>query len=377
MKKILFISSSFVTEVNRKIALNFLNQHHEVLLVTPTLIKTHNLIKNADKGENNSRVRFLKTVFTNPRIQIYKGLTKTIRKSNPDYIIYDNDPYCLQVLLIILTKSKNQKLYSITCENMDFKLFGLGASNFVKTIFKIILNPFLRKYIAGIYTVNKGGSNIFNSKGFKNVNQMPIGFDANKFKINLKSRKLYRDKLKINSICIGYFGRVCYEKGLEILLAALNKIKMYDWIFLMDEFKDYKDPYKLKIKSLIKKYNLESRIINVNPSHDNIQNYINAVDLVVLPSISTKFWIEQYGRVVSESLACGKHVLVSSSGHLPDLVSDFGVVFNEGDVNDLTKKLKNLISNDSIFKPNKKGSIYAHQNLSINKQTEIFINTLD
>jgi glycosyltransferase involved in cell wall biosynthesis len=260
---------------------------------------------------------------------------------------------------------------------MDFKLFGLGASNFVKTIFKIILNPFLRKYIAGIYTVNKGGSNIFNSKGFKNVNQMPIGFDANKFKINLKSRKLYRDKLKINSICIGYFGRVCYEKGLEILLAALNKIKMYDWIFLMDEFKDYKDPYKLKIKSLIKKYNLESRIINVNPSHDNIQNYINAVDLVVLPSISTKFWIEQYGRVVSESLACGKHVLVSSSGHLPDLVSDFGVVFNEGDVNDLTKKLKNLISNDSIFKPNKKGSIYAHQNLSINKQTEIFINTLD
>jgi len=241
---------------------------------------------------------------------------------------------------------------------------------------KSILNPFLKKNIAGIYTVNKKGTDIFNSKGFKNVNQMPIGFDSNKFKINLKSRKLYRDKLKINSICIGYFGRVCHEKGLEILLAALNKIKMYDWVFVMDEFKDYKDPYILKIKSLIEKYNLGSRIINVNPTHDNIQNYINAVDLVVLPSISTKFWIEQYGRVVSESLACGKHVLVSSSGHLPDLVSDFGIVFNEGDVNDLIKKLKNLISKDSISNPNEKGSVYAHQNLSINKQTEIFINTL-
>lgn len=376
MSKILYISHSFVTEINRKIALNFLNHHHDILLVTPSLIKTHNFVKNADKGANASSVKCLKTLFTNPRIQIYKGLTNTIKKFNPDYIIYDNDPYCLQVLLIILTKSKNQKLYTITCENIDFKLFDSGFGNFVKIILKSILNPFLKKNIAGIYTVNKKGTDIFNIKGFKNVNQMPIGFDSNKFKINPKSRKLYRDKLKINSICIGYFGRVCHEKGLEILLAALNKIKMHDWVFIMDEFKDYKDPYILKIKSLIEKYNLGSRIINVNPTHDNIQDYINAVDLVVLPSISTKFWIEQYGRVVSESLACGKHVLVSSSGHLPDLVSDFGIVFNEGDINDLIKKLKNLISKDSISNPNEKGSVYAHQHLSINKQTEIFINTL-
>ena len=376
MSKILYISHSFVTDVNRKIGLNFLNHNYDTLLVTPTIIKTHNFVKHADKGRNNSSITFLNTLFRNPRIQIYKGLTNTIRKFNPDYIIYDNDPYCLQVLLIILTKSENQKLYSITCENMDFKLFGLGASNFVKTIFKLILNPFLRKYIAGIYTVNKDGTNIFNSKGFKNVNQMPIGFDSNKFKINLKSRNLYRNKLKINSICIGYFGRVCHEKGLEILLEALEKIKMQDWVFLMDEFSDYKDPYILNIKGLIKKYDLESRIIFVNPTHNNIQNYINAVDLVVLPSISTKIWIEQYGRVISESLACGKHVLVSSSGHLPDLVSNFGEVFREGDVHDLTKKLNNLLLKDFISSPNEKGSVYAHENLSINKQTEIFKNTL-
>jgi glycosyltransferase involved in cell wall biosynthesis len=353
-----------------------LNYDYDTLLVTPKIIKTHNFVKHADKGANSSNIIFLNTLFTNPRLQIYKGLRNAIQKFNPDFIIYDNDPYCLQVLLIILMKSKNQKLYSITCENMDFKLFGLGFGNFIKTIFKFILTPFLRKRIAGIYTVNKDGTNIFNSKGFKNVNQMPIGFDSNKFKINLKTRKSYRNKLKISSVCIGYFGRVCYEKGLEILLAALNKIKTRDWIFLMDEFSAYKDPYILNIKTLIKKYDLESRIIFVNPTHDNIQNYINAVDLVVLPSISTKIWIEQYGRVISESLACGKHTLVSSSGHLPDLVSDFGQVFREGDVNDLTKKLNNILSKDFIFKANKKGSVYAHENLSINKQTEIFNNTL-
>ncbi|NQV78741.1 MAG: glycosyltransferase family 4 protein [Lutibacter sp.] len=376
MSKILYISHSFVTDVNRKIGLNFLNYGYDILLVTPQIIKTYNFVKHADNGTTNSNIIFLNTLFTNPRIQIYKGLRNVIKKFNPDFIIYDNDPYCLQLLFIILMKSKNQKLYSVTCENMDFKLFGLGASNFVKTIFKFILTPFLRKRITGIYTVNKEGTNIFNNKGFKNVNQMPIGFDSNKFKINLKTRELYRNKLKISSVCIGYFGRVCYEKGLEILLVALNNIKSYDWVFVMDEFKDYKDPYILNIKTLIKKYDLESRIIFVNPTHNNIQNYINAVDIVVLPSISTKIWIEQYGRVISESLACGKHILVSSSGHLPDLVIDFGQVFKEGDVNDLTKKLNNLLSKDFIFKANKKGSVYAHENLSINKQTEIFINTL-
>ena len=60
------------------------------------------------------------------------GLSKVLKKINADYIIYDNDPYCMQILLLILSKSKRQKLYSISCENMEFGCFDLGFNNFVK-----------------------------------------------------------------------------------------------------------------------------------------------------------------------------------------------------------------------------------------------------
>ncbi len=51
-----------------------------------------------------------------------------------------------------------------------------------------------------------------------------------------------------------------------------------------------------------------------------------SADLFVLPSIPTPVWEEQFGMVLAESMACGKPVISTHSGAIPEVVGDAGVL---------------------------------------------------
>jgi glycosyltransferase involved in cell wall biosynthesis len=76
--------------------------------------------------------------------------------------------------------------------------------------------------------------------------------------------------------------------------------------------------------------------------------YLNAIDILVVPSLETYFWKEQYGRVAAEALACGKKIIYSNTGHLPCLIGENGISFNEGDFNKLSEIITNEINNKDI-----------------------------
>jgi glycosyltransferase involved in cell wall biosynthesis len=54
-------------------------------------------------------------------------------------------------------------------------------------------------------------------------------------------------------------------------------------------------------------------------------------DALVLPSRTTANWKEQFGRVLIEAMSCGVPVIGSSSGEIPHVIGDGGLVFAEGD----------------------------------------------
>ena len=64
MPKILYISHSFVTNVNRKIASGLKDLGYEVTLVTPLAIETGKFLKFAEKIDNSNDIIFLK-IFMN------------------------------------------------------------------------------------------------------------------------------------------------------------------------------------------------------------------------------------------------------------------------------------------------------------------------
>ena len=49
-----------------------------------------------------------------------------------------------------------------------------------------------------------------------------------------------------------------------------------------------------------------------------------SADLFVLPSIPTPVWEEQFGMVLAESMACGRAVVSTRSGAIPEVVGDAG-----------------------------------------------------
>jgi glycosyltransferase involved in cell wall biosynthesis len=72
------------------------------------------------------------------------------------------------------------------------------------------------------------------------------------------------------------------------------------------------------------------------------------MDCLVLPSRTTKKWKEQFGRVLIEAMACEVPVIGSDSGEIPNVIGESGLVFREGDADDLYSKLEVLINNKDV-----------------------------
>lgn len=71
-----------------------------------------------------------------------------------------------------------------------------------------------------------------------------------------------------------------------------------------------------------------------------------SADLFVLPSIPTQGWEEQFGLVLAESMACGKAVVTTTSGAIPEVVGDAAVLVPAGDYHALAQAMCDLLLDD-------------------------------
>jgi glycosyltransferase involved in cell wall biosynthesis len=124
---------------------------------------------------------------------------------------------------------------------------------------------------------------------------------------------------------------------------------------------------------LVTEAGLLNRIVYINPTHSEMGDYLNAVDLVVMPSISTPVWEEQYGRIAAEAMACGKPVVASKSGAIPMLLGGHGILFPEGDVDMLSEIIRAFLTNGLCQNAvcAEEMSEYAHNYLSIDHQKDL------
>jgi glycosyltransferase involved in cell wall biosynthesis len=78
---------------------------------------------------------------------------------------------------------------------------------------------------------------------------------------------------------------------------------------------------------------------------DDIPEIMQFLDIFVLPSLN-----EGMGRVLVEAMACGKPIVASNVGGIPDLVKDGhnGFLVGPGDVNGLSLAIKKLIEDEQL-----------------------------
>ena len=71
------------------------------------------------------------------------------------------------------------------------------------------------------------------------------------------------------------------------------------------------------------------------------------MDLLAAPSLTTRLWKEQLGRMLIEAMACGIAIVGSDSGEIPFVLGQAGSVVPEGDTRAWSTAIGELLDNPS------------------------------
>lgn len=386
--KILVVSHTSFRRVGRAVYIELLNKGYNITIIHPKTLHAANgnILKHEPKAIDEPPLIALQQTKRNPRIHTYKGLIKKVNEIKPQIIILENDPISFLALQLgFWTKRNNAKLLCLTNDNVSRTLLNSfkrqGIKGLLYSMLLQMVNLITRPMVHHLFVISNAGLQEFIELGYKNkVSKIPLGFDTKLFYKDEAKRKVKRLELGIeNETVIAYFGRMKFQKGIHILIEALALLKDKPWKFMLDYFEEGGDDYQSYLKKLIKKYDLENRIIFVHATHLEVADYMRAADIIVVPSLETNYFVEQYGRVVPEAMACGALTIVSNTGALPELLNKNGWEFQQGNIEHLYKMLIAVINlNDAekqIIREN--SSKYALDSLSIQAQAkllEFFLN---
>lgn len=143
---------------------------------------------------------------------------------------------------------------------------------------------------------------------------------------------------------ICYVGRFVEEKGLRALFRAAECL-IGEWeLHMIGD-----GPLRTELQQLAERSGWASRLhwLGYVERH-GIPAHLRRAHALVLPSQSTDRWKEQFGRVLIEAMACGVPVVGSDSGAIPEVISDGGLIFPQGDASRLAELLQSLMDNPVV-----------------------------
>jgi glycosyltransferase involved in cell wall biosynthesis len=370
------ITRSGHAEINRKLYSILANSGHKVGLIFPKYLTFGKIRKKHEpiKTITNLVHYPLNMVFNNPRISLFIGLRKIIYAEKPKFIYTEFDPGSILLVYLRLICSSEIKIICLSCENLKIQPIENykreGIKGYFLGGFKTICAQLSKKRIYHVQVLSNDGIEVFKSLNYKNISISHLGFDESIFKCDARIRNEYRLKLNLNKVTIAYFGRLVPEKGIHILIETLSNILDLEWQFLLDTFGLYETDYQNHVKNLLKSTKVEDRCIQFDANHLEIYQYMNAADITVVPSKTTKKWKEQFGRVAPEAMSCGNAIVVSSSGTLKEIISNNGFVFRENNTDSLELILRKLINENELLNEYKQKAIIRSGNYTLDKQVK-------
>ena len=145
-----------------------------------------------------------------------------------------------------------------------------------------------------------------------------------------------------STFVVGYLGRLVPQKGLLDLIEALTLLPEHVRIRLIGD-----GVQKSQLLARATALGVRARVELVEWTGD-VPGELCRLDALALPSRTTSTWKEQFGRVLPEAMSCGVPVIGSSSGEIPNVIGDAGMIFREGDVRALAAAIHRLADEPTL-----------------------------
>ncbi len=309
----------------------------ELTLATPPYWQSDDGSKLVLERLYTSGYRMIVTPMTlngNFHLHFYPELGKIMREVQPEIVHIDEEPFNLATFQAMrLTRQHKARALFSTWQNLyrtyppPFRQFELYNYHNASTA------------LAG----NRDASEVLRRKGYKgSIRIIPqFGFDTDIYK-----RSAPRPPRKPDDpFTLGFIGRLKEEKGLTLIVEALTYLPENCRAVFVGN-----GPMKSVLEEQAARLNVSDRVI-FKPGVPTYQvpGELEQLDVHVLPSLSRPNWIEQFGRILAESMSCETPVIGSSSGEIPYVIGDGGLVFKEGDAKDLASCVRKLLDDSALY----------------------------
>ena len=353
--RILVASHTYIVDLNceKLRALTRLNPNIEVTIVVPQRWQPggvqNKIIESQPKIADNFRVIPISNFSQNNQSLLTFGtdIISLLQKFRPDIIQVEQGSKSLAYAQSITLNH----LLNLRAKNVFFTWWNLPYTPKFPISW---LEAYNLKNTDGLIAGNQDGVDVLKERGYRGkYTVLPqLGVDEVLFSPSKQPDLARSLGIENDEFVIGFIGRFVEEKGILTLIKAVSKLTG-KWKLLLLGRGILKD----KIVSEATAAGISERLMIVESvPHDQVVNYLNLMNTLVLPSETTYQvktltavgWKEQFGHVLIEAMACQVPVIGSDSGEIPFVIADTGLIFPEKDGEALAKSIQTLLDNPSF-----------------------------
>ena len=309
----------------------------ELTLVTPEYWRSDDGSKQVLERLYTSGYRMIITQMAlngNFHLHYYPRLGRIMQEVRPEIVHIDEEPYNFATFqaMRLAHKQKSRALF-FTWQNL--------FRNYPPPFRQIELYNY--HHATAALAGNRDAQDVLRRKGFYGpIHIIPqFGFDTEIYRRSLPRPARAADA----PFTLGYLGRLVESKGLPLLVEALVSLPEYCRVVFIGH-----GPMKSELEALAIRLGVAQRVtFQAGVPTYEVPKELQQLDVLVLPSLTRPNWKEQFGRVLAEAMACETPVIGSSSGEIPYVIGDAGLVFTEGNVQELVACVYKLLENPELY----------------------------
>lgn len=256
-----------------------------------------------------------------------RELRRVLREVQPQIVDLHEEPYSLAVAAA---------LHAVRAEVPDAVVCIYTAQNINKRYpppFRQLERRALQT-AAAAYPCSTEAGEVLRAKGFAGeLHVIPLGVSLR----TTAPRRIPHDGLRV-----GFLGRLEPYKGGELAVRAFAAVAGETDATLEIVGAG---PQRGELEACAAELGVVPRVNFTGAvSQEEALRRIGSYDVVLVPSLTTATWKEQFGRIPAQALEAGTPVIASDSGSLREVLGGCGDLVREGDIGELTTALRRLLS---------------------------------